>query len=96
MGNSNYANQEATTTSLENTGSTSNNDIKCNIYDMAGNVSELTTEYSANSYDEGNVYPCVFRGGIYDTSDNYTVKREECYTTFSWDNIGFRPLLYLR
>ena len=39
------------------------NDKYCNIWDMSGNASEWTTEYSANSVDS-DFYPCVPRGGL--------------------------------
>ena len=64
----NYANQNRLNTSFSSTGTT--NDNPCNIFDMASNVSEWTTEtYSDSSY------PCVNRGGSYDNSGGYTNNR---------------------
>ena len=37
-----------------------NQDIRCNIYDMAGNTREWSTGTSSYTY-----YPCVTRGGLY-------------------------------
>ena len=84
MGNDNYANQgRGDNTSLMNTGATE--DVKCNIYDMAGNVAEWTTEYS--TYTNNSVSnPCAGRGGSYNGSGYCTADR----------GIGFRPLLYLK
>ena len=75
-------------TTLSSTGTIT--DVQCNIYDMAGNVVEWTTETSSISGG-----PCVYRGGFYNDSDNYTSSRHYTYTSYSSSNIGFRPLLYL-
>ena len=65
-------------------------DIQLNIYDMAGNCREWTTEtYS------GSNYPCVDRGGFYINSDFYTSARGTSRTAYSGDSNSFRPLLYL-
>ena len=65
-------------------------DKQCNIFDMAGNCSEWTTETHSNSN-----YPCVGRGGNYDDSYSFTSSRN-LYTTSAADSdISFRPLLYL-
>ena len=67
-----------------------NNDVRCNIYDMAGNCREWTTEtYSPSSL------PCVLRGGGYVTSGSYTSYRFSYRTTYSGSYGSFRPLLYL-
>ena len=84
----NYANQTSLNTSLSQTGTT--NDNPCNIFDMASNVPEWTTETSSDSD-----YPCVSRGGYYDSIDFYTSLRDDLITSYSADYIGFRPLLYL-
>ena len=70
------------------TGTTTDN--PCNIFDMASNVREWTTETSYSSN-----YPCVYRGGNYIDSNSYTSKRSSDNTSYSYDSIGFRPLLYL-
>ena len=54
----NYANQNSLNKSFLSTGTT--NDNPCNIFDMASNVLEWTTETSSVSS-----YPCVCRGGLY-------------------------------
>lgn len=66
------------------------NDKQCNIFDMASNVREWTTETSA--YPN---YACVNRGG--DCYDNRTYMSNRYYydTSYSVDIIGFRPILYL-
>ena len=74
-------------TSFSSTGTTT--DVQCNIYDMAGNVVEWTTE---TSNDSG--CPCVFRGGYYGDS-SYTSHRYDVSTSYGGIGIGFRPLLYL-
>ena len=83
----NYANQNSLNTSLSQTGTT--NDNPCNIFDMASNVCEWTTETLISSD------PCVDRGGCYTNSSNYTSDRNGGYTSLSSSVFGFRPLLYL-
>ena len=84
----NYANKNSLNTSFSSTGTT--NDNPCNIFDMASNVSEWTTETSSNSD-----CPCVDRGGSYGSNRVYTRSRGNGNTSDSNDVIGFRPLLYL-
>ncbi len=69
---------------------TANQDNICNIWDMASNCYEWTTETSsyANS-------PCVGRGGIYSNSRDYTAFRSYSNTTHASSGLTFRPLLYL-
>ncbi len=94
MGNENYANQgRGNNTTLKNTGDTE--EVKCNIYDMAGNVSEWTTEYSARIIFEIKS-PCVLRGGSYYKSSYYTGDRYYIDEAHNVKEIGFRPLLYLK
>ena len=73
---------------------TSKVDKQCNIFDMAGNCYEWTTETHSNSYS-----PCVVRGGFYyDGGSNfYTSNRLYCSGDTSYANSynSFRPLLYL-
>ena len=93
MGNSNYANQSDGNGTLKNTGSTE--DEKCKIFDMAGNLYELTTEYStytASSY----AYPCTTRGGYFYGYDYYTSIRLGSSATRSFNLVSFRPLLYVK
>ncbi len=63
-GDSRYSQQNSLNTSLSTTGTT--NDVKCNIYDMASNCVEWTTETAKNSST-----PCVLRGGYYDAPYDY-------------------------
>ena len=102
-GDTNYSRQKGknTTSSLQKCGESILNasyvddgdeaqDVRCNIYDMAGNTYEWTTET-----DSSTSYPCVYRGGYYydsfgDTSDRFV-------NTTTYSNVGdsFRPTLYL-
>ena len=83
----NYANQSLNT-SFSLTGTT--NDNPCNIFDMSSNAYEWTTETSSSSD-----FPCVLRGGYYYSGNDYTIGRSYSYTSRSFVDIGFRPLLYL-
>ena len=69
---------------------TNDSDKQCNIYDMAGNCREWTTE----TYSLSN-YPCVFRGGYCNSSSTYTSYRYYNDTTYSHSTHSFRSLLYL-
>ena len=69
---------------------TSKQDKICNVYDMASNCMEWSTETSSNSN-----YPCTRRGGYYGNSNNCTSYRVYYATTYSYHNYSFRPLLYL-
>ena len=86
--NSKYSRQNSLNTSLTQKGITT--DIQCNIYDMAGNVYEWTTETSLNSSNH-----CGARGGSYIDSSKYTSFRNSIGTSGSGIHVGFRPLLYL-
>ena len=93
--NAKYSRQNSLNTSLLQTGTnsltdTSKIDVQCNIYDMASNIEEWTTETSSFSSN-----PCVDRGGYYNRSGIYTSSRYPSLTSDSYDGIGFRPLLYL-
>ena len=76
----NYGNSETTGT---------DNDKQCNVYDMASNVYEWTTETYSSSYG-----PSTYRGGDYLNSDFYTSNRSDCSPSDSSSSIGFRPLLF--
>ena len=84
----NYANQTDGNGTLKNTGATT--DVVCNIYDMAGNLREWTTEYSSSS---GGCNSCVSRGGFYGSSGYYTANRSSDYATRSNYPFGFRAVL---
>ena len=93
--NSKYSIQNSLNTSLAQTGTnsltdTSKIDVQCNIYDMASNIREWTTETSSDSSN-----PCVYRGGIYDGNSSCTSNRYDYHTSRSTADFGFRPLLYL-
>ena len=93
--NTKYSRQNSLNTSLAQTGTnsltdTSKIDVQCNIYDMASNIVEWTTETSGYSS-----YPCVSRGGYYNDSDYCTSGRDYNNTSVSSSRVGFRPLLYL-
>ena len=93
MGNSNYANQKDGNGTLKNTGSTG--DEKCKIFDMAGNTREWTTEYSIDT-GSSLAYPCTIRGGYYDSSDDCSSFRDYYIATYGYNDISFRPLLYVK
>ncbi len=86
--NSKYSRQTSLNTSLVQTGTTE--DIQCNIYDMASNIREWTTETSDNSS-----IPCVSRGGSHRRNSYYTSDRYGDNISGVIDFFGFRPLLYL-
>ena len=65
-------------------------DKQCNIFDMAGNCWEWTTETSSESS-----VPCVHRGGIYSFSNGFTSSRYGYTTSTASGDYSFRPLLYL-
>ena len=61
-----------------------------NIHDMLGNVREWTTEFSSSSN-----YPCVDRGGSYDSDSNFVANRV-LSTGNTYYIIGFRTQLYIK
>ena len=65
-------------------------DVRCNIYDMAGNTREWSTETNS---DTG--YPCVIRGGYYDHVLIYTSTRSIGRTATGNYTNSVRPTLYL-
>ena len=70
---------------------TSKQDVICNVYDMASNCLEWTTE-TCNSTDR----PCTYRGGVYDGgSGYYTSLRYINYTSSSGSSCSFRTILYM-
>ena len=90
--NTTYSRKNSVNTALSQTGTNiqKTKDVQCNVYDMASNVLEWTTETSYKP----NI-PCVGRGGYYYNSNYYTSDRNYDNTSNSYDRIGFRPLLYL-
>ena len=90
-----YTVGQSSTNMLQATGTnilkaTNKIDKQCNIFDMAGNCSEWTTE----TYGISNS-PCVLRGGYYNHSNRYTSGRSDYNTSGADSNNSFRPLLYL-
>ena len=69
---------------------TSKQDKICNVYDMASNCYEWSTETSSFSS-----YPCTIRGGSCNNSGYCTSIRNFDNTTYSNGGYSFRPLLYL-
>ena len=65
-------------------------DKQCNIFDMAGNCREWTTETYSNPND-----PCVFRGGYYENGAAYTSYRNKGSKSTADSYSSFRSLLYL-
>ena len=84
----NYANQTSLNDSFLATGTSI--DKQCNIFDMASNVAEFSTETSNISSN-----PCVYRGGYYSSTLGYTSLRDNCIISSSTPTLGFRPILYL-
>ena len=83
-----YSRQDSLNTgSLAETGTTI--DKICNIYDMASNCLEWTTE----SYDSSQ--PCVGRGGNRTSSNYYTSARYPNKTSNANSDYSFRPVLYV-
>ena len=93
-----YSQQTSLNDSLASQGTnnlsdTSKQDVICNVYDMASNCYEWTTEtYSGDSFSA-----CASRGGYYfdDISSYCTSGRNGCDTSVSDDGVSFRPLLYM-
>ena len=83
-----YSQQNSLNTgSLATTGTT--NDVVCNIYDMASNSWEWSTETGSSSR------PCVGRGGSFNVSDFLASSRYSAGFTTGSGIFLFRPLLYL-
>ena len=90
--NSTYASKTSVNSSLLNKGTVNetNKDVICNVYDMASNCYEWSTEtYSSSST------PCTIRGGYYGSSDSFTSLRRNGDATNVNAGFSFRPLLYM-
>ena len=64
----------------------------CNIYDLAGNVQELTTEKYSNSS-----FPVVYRGGSFSSNaTSYPAAYRSSYvsTSYNINDLGFRCMIY--
>ena len=90
-----YSKENSLNTESVATQGTNNLEISdqvCNIFDMASNCYEWTTE----TYSRLSAYPCVARGGVYASDDRYTDFRTSgASITYSNDYDSFRPILYL-
>ena len=63
----------------------------CNIYDMGGNVFELTTEFSSDTYN-----PSAKRGGNYSTSfASYPAGSRDHDSGYAHVSVGFRLTLFM-
>ncbi len=93
-----YSRQISLNKSLANKGtnnlSASQQDKICNVWDMASNNCEWTTETSTTYYDS----PCVTRGGYYNSGGICTSSRfaKDTYYYASENYISFRIALYLK
>ena len=90
-----YSRQNSLNAELANQGTNkleaSKQDAVCNVWDMASNCYEWTTETYSNAE-----YPCARRGGgYYSISYDYTSTRSANSVSGSNDGGAFRPLLYM-
>ena len=90
VGESSTSTSEPQATGTNILKATSKVDKQCNIFDMAGNCYEWTTETYSHSAN-----PCINRGGVYDNSYTYTSYRNVSTTSSAYSYRSFRPLLYL-
>lgn len=92
-----YSRQIRLSEGLKNTGTNAssitdaNKDKICNVYDMADNCYEWTTETYYSS-----INPCVSRGGYYYNSNIYTSSRNYYLATNASSIDSFRPVLYIK
>lgn len=92
-----YSRQESINKSRYDKGSNNENnqDVQCNIFDMASNAIEWTTETCNYITPLGVNYSVGCRGGFYNTGKLYSSMREKQPIVSSWGNFGFRPILYI-
>ena len=86
---SNYSRQIRLQTSLTKCGEATDgteNDVRCNIYDMAGNLLEWSTETSTDG--------CSRYGGYFNDNRFYASDRGGSLTTTSNIGISTRPIIY--
>ena len=93
--NSHYSRKESVNSSLANTGTSGTNyagtkDMICNVYDMASNCWEWSTETCNNKFS-----PCTVCGGTCETNTYYTGDHESTVASTCTAFISFRPLLYI-
>ena len=86
-----YSRQTTVNSTLasQGTNNQTTKDVICNVYDMASNCWEWTTETYSNAS------PCSYRGGSYNLSNYYTASRYGNPTSHSTSHSSFRPILYL-
>ena len=65
-------------------------DLQCNIYDMASNLLEWTTETH-----RGISAGLTTRGGLVDSDYHYLALRNAVTNGMFGENVGFRPILYM-
>ena len=94
FGEKNYSIKSSVNSSLANKGTSDSDyngtrDVVCNVYDMASNCYEWTTEtYSISG-------PCVHRGGFYNYGWEYTSNRHYGIpTSTALNSLSFRTILY--
>ena len=89
--NSTYSRQTRVSSSYASTGTNNQTtkDVQCNVYDMASNCYEWTTETCNTDM------PCILRGGLYNNNNNYTSDRNNYSTSGGRDTQSFRLLLYV-
>ena len=69
---------------------TEKEDVICNVYDMASNCLEWSTEtYSLSDK------PCTVRGGCYSITGSFTAYRNESGNSIGFSGYSFRPILYM-
>ena len=93
-GDTDYSKQGRLQDSLANTGKATdgtNYDLRCNIYDMAGNCYEWTTE----TYKGDLEFPCIIRGGVYSNIYNASIRIGSTIDSLG-KNLSFRPILYFQ
>jgi len=90
----NYANKTDGNGTLKNTGTTG--DKACNVFDMASNLIEWTTEYSPCIVNSNFARAATSRGGYYNTFSRYTAQREDNMVNSDSIHFTFRVILYIR
>ena len=93
--NTKYSRKKSVNSSFANTGTSGTNytgtpDKICNVYDMASNCWEWSTETCSLSN-----YPCTDRAGSYNYGGICTSNRDGYVTTSAYLPTSFRPLLYM-
>ena len=83
-----YSRQNSLNSKLEEKGT--DNDVLCNIYDIASNCAEFSTE-NCDASDRH----CVLRGGFFTNTSYYSSSRNGTSGTNSNERAAFRTILYL-